>query len=101
MNAALLAVLVLLAATGQAPETLNDHVSVYRSLEFVAYSDEALQLDLYVPRDSSNPVPAIVVIPGGGFRPQTKEKFSAEAQRLAEAGFAAASIGYRGAPENR
>jgi acetyl esterase/lipase len=91
---------MLLAIAVPVPETLNDHVSVYRNLQFVAHSNEALHLDLYVPRNVSEPVPAIVVIPGGGFRPQAKEKFAAEAQRLAEAGFAAASIGYRGVPEN-
>ncbi|MCL4219535.1 MAG: alpha/beta hydrolase, partial [Candidatus Hydrogenedentes bacterium] len=100
MNTMLLSAVAFLTATVQTPEMINDHVGVYRHLEFVSHSDGALQLDLYVPGGAGEPVPAIIVIPGGGFRSQVKEKFAAEAQRLAEAGFAAASIGYRGSPEH-
>lgn len=99
MNA-LLFVLALLSADPPAPEPINDTVAVYRNIEFARYGDTALQLDLYVPSGAANAVPCIVVIPGGGFRPQVKEKFGDAAQRFAEAGYAAASIGYRGWPED-
>ena len=84
----------------QAVERVNDQVDVHRDLPFTATPAGPLLLDLYVPHDLDKAVPAIVVIPGGGFRAQTKEKFAKEAQRLAEAGFIAASIGYRGAPDD-
>lgn len=100
MNLLLLPLMVLLAVDTPRPESLSDTVAVYRNLEFAAYGDERLQLDLYVPQNITDPAPCIVVIPGGGFRPQGKEKFGDVAQRFAEAGFAAASIGYRGWPED-
>jgi len=100
MNLLLLPMLALLAADVSPPEELTDSVAIYRNLEFAAYGDEKLQLDLYVPRNITDPVPCIVVIPGGGFRPQVKEKFGEAARQFAEAGFAAASIGYRGWPDD-
>lgn len=86
-------------ASAQDPEVLSERVAVYRALDFAATPAGDIQLDLYCPADAPAPVPAIVVIPGGGFRPQLREKFVTEARTLAEAGFAAASIGYRGAPD--
>ncbi len=94
--------IVLMAPVGiaQSPESISPTIDVYRALDFTSTPSGPLQLDLYFPHGLSKPVPAIVVIPGGGFRAQSREKFGAEAQRLAEAGFVAASIGYRGAPEH-
>ncbi len=100
MNLLLLPLWALLAVDTPTPESLSDTMAVHRNLEFAAYSDEKLQLDLYVPRNIADPVPCIVVIPGGGFRPQVKEKFGDAARQFAEAGFAAASIGYRGRPDD-
>jgi acetyl esterase/lipase len=80
------------------PEAVGEAVQVYRGLEYAKYAEQTLQLDLYVPKEARGAVPCIVVIPGGGFRPTTKEKFGEFAVRLAENGFAGASIGYRGAP---
>lgn len=99
----LLALLVAVSGTSawaQSPEPIGDGITVFRDLDFATNPSGTLQLDLYVPIGGTEPVPGIVVIPGGGFRPQTKDKFAAEARRLAGAGFAAASIGYRGAPED-
>lgn len=100
MTLLFLPMLALLATDIPSPELLSDSVAVYRSVEFAHYAEAELTLDLYVPRNISEPIPCIVVIPGGGFRPQVKEKFGDTARQLAEAGFAAASIGYRGWPEN-
>ena len=93
-------VLCALGAHAESPVSLTPTVDVYRGLEFTTTPSGALQLDLYVPHEAAGPVPAIVVIPGGGFRAQTKDKFATEAQRFAEAGFAAASVGYRGRPND-
>jgi len=87
------------AAAAQEPEVLSEGVGVYRALDFAATPAGAIQLELFFPRAPAGPVPAIVVIPGGGFRPQSREKSAGSARALAEAGFAAASIGYRGAPD--
>lgn len=98
MTPLLLPLLALLGVTLPAPVPINDSVVIYRDLEFATYEDTALTLDLFVPRDAKGPVPAIVVIPGGAFLSQEAKKFKDEARILAAAGFAAASIGYRGWP---
>ena len=98
MIALLLPALALFAADLPAPEPLDDAVSVYRSLPFAASGAGTLLLDLYVPATPPEPVPCIVVIPGE-FRRRSRTD-SGTARRFAEAGFAAASIGYRGWPEH-
>lgn len=100
MIALILPVFALLSADLPAPQPIDASVLVYRNLPFATYGDKTLLLDLYVPASTPEPVPCIVVIPGGGFRPQQKEKFGDSARQFAEAGFAAASIGYRGWPED-
>ena len=67
---------VLMVSLTQSPEVINDTVSIYRNIEYVAYGDESLTLDIYVPSGITEAVPGIVVIPGGGFRPQVKERFA-------------------------
>lgn len=98
MASLLLPLLTLLSVTLPAPTAVNDSVVVYRAIEFAVYEDTTLSLDLYAPRDMKGPLPAIVVIPGGAFLAQEAKKFKDEARTLAEAGFVAASIGYRGWP---
>lgn len=61
----------------------------------------ALTLDLFLPENSSNAVPCVLVIQGGGFRPQDGQKFKPFAVYLAEHGFAAALISYRGSPDHQ
>lgn len=80
------------------PETVSAQVEVYRGLDFATNDDKTLKLDLYMPRTINGTIPAIIVIPGGAFLAQESKKFKDEARTLAEAGFAAASIGYRGWP---
>lgn len=100
MTALAFSVLALLSVGAPSMETINETVGVYRNLEFATYGTKSILLDLYVPRGKIDAAPCIVVIPGGGFMPQGREKFAADAQRFAEAGFAAASIGYRGRPDD-
>lgn len=58
-----------------------------------------LTLDLYVPTGADKPTPCIMVIQGGGFKPQNGQRFRPFAVYLAEHGFAAALISYRGRPD--
>lgn len=62
--------------------------------------DEALTLDLYLPLGVTEKTPCILVIQGGGFRPQDGKRFRPFAEDLAQNGFAAALISYRGVPRN-
>ena len=73
-----------------------DDVRVERDIVYASYGDRDLQLDLYLPAErGAEPIPAIVVIRGGGWRQGDKNGFAAIAARLAGAGFAAACIEYR------
>lgn len=100
MNVLLVLFTAFAAGALPAPTDLSDAVSVYRDVEFVRYGGRGLALDLYVPRAATGPVPCIVVIAGGGFRPQQQQRFGDTARAFAETGFAAASISYRGWPED-
>jgi acetyl esterase/lipase len=59
---------------------------------------EKLTMDLHVPRPAGKAVPCVLVIQGGGFSPQDGKRFRSVAVYLAEHGFAAATIAYRGRP---
>ena len=92
--------MLALAAAVELPprEVVNKTVAVYRDLDFAVNADESIQLDLYVPKAAKTLLPTIVVIAGGAFLAQDEKKFKDEARILAESGFAAASIAYRGWP---
>ena len=69
----------------------------------LVYSQAApnLTLDLFMPtKRSSKEIPCVVVIQGGGFKPQDGQRFRPHADYLATHGFAAALISYRGRPNN-
>lgn len=69
----------------------------------VRFSEDApsLTLDLYLPKATDDPVPCVIVIQGGGFRPQDGQRFKPFAEHLALNGFAAALISYRGRPAHQ
>ena len=64
-------------------------------MEYAAYGERRLLLDLYLPASSSGPVPGVLVVRGGGWQQGDKEGFAFIAGQLAKEGFAAASIQYR------
>jgi len=72
---------------------------VQKGLQFKT-GEPGLTLDLYVPKNSKNETPCIIVIQGGGFRPQNGQRFKPFAEHLAKNGFAAALISYRGSPDH-
>lgn len=73
---------------------------VEKGLSFTA-AEPSLTLDLYLPKSDDTPHPCILVIQGGGFAPQDGQKFKPFAAYLAERGFAAALVSYRGRPEHK
>lgn len=89
------------AAFAQEPEPLSETAMVYRSLEYADSPRGPMRLNLYSPRHVEGPLPAIVVIQGGGFRAQPVDRFGPESQHFAEQGFIAASICYRGTPDDQ
>lgn len=57
--------------------------------------DRDLLCDLFKPAGASNPLPAILIVHGGGWRNGSKNKFRALAIELANRGFATVAIEYR------
>jgi len=95
---------VCAGAYAQSPEPIGrevpSNVTVERDLVYASYGKRDLRLDLYLPATRGDePLPAIVVIRGGGWLEGDKEGFAPMAAALAERGFAAASIEYRASPE--
>ena len=62
---------------------------------------EELQLDLAAPLGLDHPVPAIVVIHGGGWMAGRRQDMAPMAKDFASRGYVAATISYRFAPKHR
>lgn len=80
----------------------NPQPTDYSVIEELGYSsqDKALTLNLYIPNHPRDPLACIIVIQGGGFKSQNRKRFHRFAAHLANEGFAAALIDYRGRPHH-
>lgn len=96
--------LALLAALAAAPSACAYSVSVQRAVTYgrgevtlPARGTAPLLMDLYRPRGVRSPVPAVIVVHGGGFVSGTRsdEGIARAASALASRGILAASIDYR------
>lgn len=76
-----------------APDTMN--VIERLDLVYAKYGDREMHLDLFLPIKHSKPLPAVMVVHGGGWLKGDKTKFRALAQALAARGYAAAAVEYR------
>jgi acetyl esterase/lipase len=95
--AAIMMVAVPVAAAPVVPET----VTWQEAIEYAAPDGTPLLLNLAAPRDGAGPFPAIVCIHGGGFRAGKRESHDALCVKLAERGYAAATVSYRLAPDHQ
>lgn len=86
----LLTALIVSAGVARADDT--SAVKGKRDLVFAKVNDRELKLDLYLPSGVSNP-PLVVWIHGGGWRRGSKN--NVPIKKIAEHGFALASISYR------
>lgn len=68
---------------------------------YAVLDGEPLQLDLATPKGLDHPVPAIVVIHGGGWMAGKRQDMSQIAKRIAAHGYVAATVSYRFAPKHR
>lgn len=92
-------------ASREVPESVVEQ----RNITYVRYGERELQLDLYFPKNlkpgnrkeraDKNPVPGIILVHGGGWRSGFRTHLTPMAIALAEAGYVAATISYRLAPE--
>jgi len=71
-------------------------VRAVTDVTYVRRGAHDLQLDLYLPAArAAAPLPAVVFVHGGGWRTGVRANFAPMAIRLAERGYAAATISYR------
>jgi acetyl esterase/lipase len=71
-------------------------VEAVRDITYVRHGERALQLDLYLPKArAGKALPGIVFVHGGGWRSGVRANFAPMAIRMAERGYAAATISYR------
>jgi pectinesterase len=83
-----------------ASRELPPSVRKVEDITYVRHGERALQLDLYLPvRPGAAPAPGIVFVHGGGWRSGVRANFAPMAIRMAERGYAAATISYRLSPE--
>jgi acetyl esterase/lipase len=75
-------------------------VEALRGITYVRHGGRDLQLDLYLPKArAAKPQPGIVFVHGGGWRTGVRANFAPMAIRMAERGYAAATVSYRLSPE--
>jgi acetyl esterase/lipase len=69
---------------------------------YVQYDARCLKLDLYLPAAGASPsAPVVVLVHGGGWRSGFRSEFAPMAVRLAQRGYAAATVSYRLSGEAR
>lgn len=73
------------------PNSVVKHADVV----YAEHGERRMLLDLFLPKDAAKPLPAVMVVHGGGWLNGSKEKFHGLSIALAQRGFAAAAVGYR------
>ena len=77
-------------------------VEAHRDVVYTHAGGRPLQLDLYLPAGrNGKPVPGVVFVHGGGWRSGVRANFAPMAIRMAQRGYAAATVSYRLSPEAR
>ena len=70
-------------------------VEMKADVVYASYGPRQMHLDMYLPKDSNGPFPAVVWVHGGGWQGGDKTRFRRQAALLAAKGFACACIEYR------
>ncbi len=76
-------------------------LEIQTDIEYGTGAGEPLMLDIASPKGLDHPVPAIVVIHGGGWRQGKRQDVTAIMKRAAAHGYVACTISYRLAPKHR
>jgi len=82
------------APTRLAPDILNA-MEARPGLVYARYGQREMQLDLWRPQGSAQPLPAILCIHGGGWYKGDRSSMANLAQALAAKGFVTATVSYR------
>jgi acetyl esterase/lipase len=72
-----------------------DDVSAHRDLVFQTIGEKALELDLLTPDGQAAPVPVVILIHGGCWMAGARQEMEFYAVKLAQLGYAAATVDYR------
>jgi acetyl esterase/lipase len=101
LRAAAVAIAFLYAPTGShaAGLVVPDDITFERDVEYANPDSQHLQLNIARPKNATGSLPAILCIHGGGFRGGTREGYDSLCLRLAQHGYAAATVTYRLAPK--
>jgi acetyl esterase/lipase len=90
------------AIAADAPESatqfvdlLNTRYSIQANLRYSIANNVDLKLDLYLPQNTTEPVPLVVNFHGGGWVEGAKEGSMLGLMRYLQMGFAVANVGYR------
>jgi acetyl esterase/lipase len=98
-TAVVAAVLVPAEIHSRQSPAVPDDVTVERGVEYSNPDAQHLQLNLARPKAGDGPFPTVVCIHGGGFRAGKRESYDALTVKLAQKGYAAATVSYRLAPK--
>jgi acetyl esterase/lipase len=72
-----------------------DGVEAITNLEYGRVGERSLRLDLYRPKGIQKPVPAVILIHGGGWKSGNREIYRYYCIKLAERGYVTATMSYR------
>ncbi len=72
-----------------------ESIEVIYNLEYGKVGERSLQLDLYRPKGIRKPVPAVILIHGGGWKDGNRQIYRYYCIKLAEKGYVTATISYR------
>jgi acetyl esterase/lipase len=86
---------VALAQGQRKPAPLPEGVEKKADVVYATRGARQMRLDLYLPKQSGAPMPAVVYIHGGGWKNGSKNAFSGQAGYMATRGFVGACIEYR------
>ncbi|MBX3444480.1 MAG: alpha/beta hydrolase [Planctomyces sp.] len=94
-SAALLAVQLGMVPTVDMKPELPADVELESDVKYGRVGERDLLLDVYRPKDQSEPLPLLVFIHGGGWRGGNKADYRVYAVHFAQRGYVVASVGYR------
>src|SRR5262245_24123250 len=104
MRKLVLSLFAVLGAFPQAaPPKLPDVPADVEAAFDVEYSrvGERVAMDIFRPKNTAGPNPAILCVHGGGFRAGSRAGYHALAIKLAQRGYVAATASYRLAPRHQ
>ena len=92
----MLVLVLLLVLAAPAPAfAVEGGPEVRRDIQYGSANGKRLLLDAYLPARRDAPVPAVVMIHGGGWRVGDKGSWAPEAKKLTDKGWVAFSVNYR------